>query len=705
MLCAGCSPKKESPPPAPAPPAAQTVEAPPEPVAAAVMRRPFVKPPSTELCEDCHPDEADGYAATGMGRALYAPEKAKVIENFDPKAATVKHPRTGVIYRAYIDEAGRWWQEERVEGGDYVQKVPVKYIVGSGNHTRSYLAEREAGELTELPLTWYVARGIWDMSPGYDSRNHFRFDRPINPRCIFCHNSLSEHIDDTISGYKRFAEGIGCERCHGDGAEHARARQAGQTPKKALDVINPAKLDHSAQLRVCQQCHLTGLARVLLEGERWDTYDPRTPLEDYMSIYVYERDGGPDFGISSHGDRLVLSACFKKSGALTCTKCHDPHKRDDGRSARAACLGCHQVEQCGDAHGAAKGSCAKCHMHRGETSDIPHVTFTDHFIRKKPRQGEKAKPTSVKIVDALAPTRTRKESEGRIAAREAVAHAQTWRFMGKEAHRQEALQQMMRASRLEPDYVELWVELGKLLLANHDYPGARAALQELERLAPEQALWRVDYAQALESTGEIAKAEAVLRRALELKPDYRVAWGNLANVLQRGGRREEAEAAYAKAHALWPTASNLANRGYNLLGQQKLEAARRWFEEALKLDGTVPGGPFNMATLALKQNDAKTARVWLNKALKLDPNHDKSHWVLGRMLFQEGDQQGARLHFESAIRANPRNPLVYVDLARLELKEGKRQAAQEALMRGSMAAPGTPLLKTLLHKVMAGQGI
>ena len=53
---------------------------------------------------------------------------------------------------------------------------------------------------------------------------------------------------------------------------------------------------------------------MLLDGRRWDAYDPKTRLADYMSIYSYEVDGGASFGIASHGNRLALSECFKKSG-------------------------------------------------------------------------------------------------------------------------------------------------------------------------------------------------------------------------------------------------------------------------------------------------------------------------------------------------------------------------------------------------------
>ena len=68
-----------------------------------------------------------GFCKTGMGNSLYRPNTR--IENFDAKAATVTHPKSGLTYRAYIDEAGRWWQEETLPGTDHLRRVDPHYRV------------------------------------------------------------------------------------------------------------------------------------------------------------------------------------------------------------------------------------------------------------------------------------------------------------------------------------------------------------------------------------------------------------------------------------------------------------------------------------------------------------------------------------------------------------------------------------------------
>ena len=422
---------------------------------------------SSEACADCHPDIVEGFRKTGMGNSLYRPNTRPPIENFDAKAATVTHPKSGLTYRAYIDEAGRWWQEETLPGTDHLRRVEVTHIIGSGNHTRSYLGKVD-GQVVQLPLTWYSGRKIWDMSPGYDIEQHFRFDRPAKAICLFCHNNLTPMDPKRVAGYLTpLAEGISCNRCHGDGRAHIEARSAGKSPPAGQPdptILNPAHLSTKRQLQVCQQCHLSGEARLLKAGQSWDEYTPRTPLDEYMSIYTLADDTSPEFSITSHGYRLGLSRCSTESkGQLTCTTCHDPHRRDKGRETTGSCQSCHQPDDCGEAHKVTAGqSCASCHMHRGGTSDIPHVSFTDHYIRKRPKTSSaqpKVKVTN--LVDALASAGAA-DNTPLARTRLGIAHAQMWRVDGKAPHRALGKSQLSAALKETTDHEQGWQELALL---------------------------------------------------------------------------------------------------------------------------------------------------------------------------------------------------------------------------------------------------
>ena len=69
---------------------------------------------------------------------------------------------------------------------------------------------------------------------------------------------------------------------------------------------------------------------------------------------------GDRFEINHHAYQLEKSRCFTASGgALTCLTCHDPHRRVDPELRvehfRAACLSCHQEEQCSGGGGSGEG--------------------------------------------------------------------------------------------------------------------------------------------------------------------------------------------------------------------------------------------------------------------------------------------------------------------------------------------------------------
>lgn len=691
LLALGCS-KKPSAPAAAARPADAAV------VATAAPPAPAAPPPGPEVCADCHPDEAFGFAETGMGRSLYRPGARPPIEDFSPEKATITNPKNGLVYRAYIDEEGRWWQEESLPGTDYHRRVEVTHVIGSGNHTRSYLGEVE-GEVIQMPLTWYVRRGIWDMSPGYAETGH-RFDRHVQPQCLFCHNDLSPIRDHTTSGYLHLAEGITCTRCHGDGTAHVAQRRAGEGPvggQPDPTIVNPARLQPIQQLRVCQQCHLSGQTRVLLGDHRWDHYDVRTPLEDYVSIYEYANNGGPEFGISSHGLRMSLSRCYTESeGRLNCSRCHNPHRKDEGQSRRAACLGCHQVEQCGDEHGkTADADCARCHMHQGGTSDIPHVTFTDHWIRARPGGEPQPAPSRVELADVLAETRRGPDPEAPL--RLGLAHALIWRHHGRDQHQPDALRLLQAGLRTHPDRTDAWYELGRIFMGMRNHGAAAEVFRELEKRAPGEALFRLEQAQNFENLGDLEAAERALRKAVELHPRFRAAWVNLGNVLQHQGRLDDAAAAYDRADEIGPYNSATANnRGYLEISRGRLEQAEQAFRDTLRRDGLNPMGNFNLATLSLKRGDRVGARQHLEDALKRDPKFALAWWIRGRMNLEDGDLAGARRDLQRATELAPQNAEAYLDLARAARAAGDHGTASEVLMRASMQVPTDPRIRQAL---------
>ncbi|MFN3199781.1 MAG: tetratricopeptide repeat protein [Bradymonadia bacterium] len=658
----------------------------------------FVQPPGVEDCEDCHPEIVESYLTTGMGRSMYAPSKAKIIEDFSPKAATIRHEHTGLEYQAYVDDAGRWWQTERLPGTDYSRTLEVAYVVGSGNHTRSYLGWA-GGQMVELPLTWYAKRRIWDMSPGYEKPNTLRFTRWVRPECLFCHNDAAPAKRGAPADYLgKIPEGITCTRCHGDGTRHIAAREAGEVPpegKPDPHIVNPKHLSESHQLQICQQCHLQGAARVLTSKKALHEYTPETPLEDFMSIFEEAQAGGSAFSIASHGHRLSLSACAQGSAQgdkrLVCTTCHDPHRPSNTASHRAACLSCHTPKDCGEAHTAAdpEASCAGCHMRKGGTSDIPHVNFTDHFIRKKPSADE-APPQSDGTLADVTSADKRGEKNPLILG---LAYSQRWRLFGERDKRHRARMLLLEADKKGEVNFE-----GLHMLALTNFPSTpyfeRMDALEAQARSP-HPFWRLDWADRLFKSGDTERALKVMQPGLQYPSVTAFAWRRYGDMLSRLQRFDEADQAYEKAEQIDPYEKLLAqNRATNAMSAGRVEEAEKWLRRAAERDGLNIDVRSYLGELLIQKEDPQQL-LKLAQEIKAAQAQDPRWQILqAEGLRQKGDTQGAIKTLDN-MHPQLRNGRYWLARGRTLRDAGDIKAAREAAQLGMRFEPGNPALMQL----------
>jgi len=547
-------------------------------------------------CAACHAEAAAAYRTHAMARSLHRWTPATRIETLPERP--LFHAPTGFYY-AVVEAGDTLYQEEFLigPGGRRLHELRrrLDYVVGSGAIARTYFTE-ENGRLFQLPLTWYRRRG-WDFSPGYE-RNNARFGRLLPDRCVACHGSYPDTYPHVEGKYAALPPGIGCERCHGPGALHARERTAGVPVDTTYDatIVNPPDLPVERRLDVCEQCHVHTSVTVLREGEDAFSYRPSRPLAEHAAFF--KPAGSID--IVSHADRLRQSACFRAARAtaqpLECATCHDPHAPDppeDASARTAACRQCHDPAAVAGglasapaaaAH-TADADCVGCHMPAVHERTVPHGTFTDHWIRvvtgadppaSSPRPAGPVEPYYAR--DRTGPDAALYRSMGGIVYATLASDPQVLRqaaadlgaALGADTSRPDAqfllglangqlgrpadaIAALERSLRTEPARPEALHALAKAYEAV-GRPAAEVAVlyERALTLQPLLAWIRADYADFLHAQGRRADAEAEYRAALAEQPGLDVAAFNLGTLLAAWGRRAEATEAFRTAVGLNP---------------------------------------------------------------------------------------------------------------------------------------------------------
>jgi tetratricopeptide (TPR) repeat protein len=352
-------------------------------------------------CAACHKENHASYLLTAHSQAL-----SDIDPKLEPPNGSFEQPATGRTYRVYRkDDQLRQEELLRTAEGKEVARVdlPVRYLIGSGHFSRSYLVEID-GFLHESPITWYTAKKKWGLSPGYDMPVHASFERPVGLDCLSCHAGRAETIDGSVHRVNFHEKAIGCENCHGPGSLHQEFHRTHKLDPGADDptIVHPGKLPRDLEEAICATCHLSGPATIPLRGRKLDDFRPGRPLTDYRMPYRFE-SGIEQMTVVGHVEQLHLSACYQKSADLTCVTCHNPHQRelpkDKTAFYREKCLNCHEshpctLDQAARLKKAATDNCVACHMPRGDT-DIPHIAFTHHRIGR-----HTAQPSAVAGPDA-----------------------------------------------------------------------------------------------------------------------------------------------------------------------------------------------------------------------------------------------------------------------------------------------------------------
>ncbi len=372
---AACGPHAAAPVPPAAPPANRTVASQMGAVAIATSAAEIARYTGDAACAACHPDMAHKHRASGHARTL-APVRLSTDGPAFAAGNSVRDTTSDTVYRAAVAD-GRCVLTSDGPAGKIV--IPAEWAIGSGKHGKTFLGREAGTQWATLRLSLYSQLRGWDFTPeqrpdpaqpGQLNGHPLTVDQVQS--CLSCHATT---LTMTAAGPDPAQTrcGVGCERCHGPGRRHIATVKAMTSRVQGQDM-GIADLKHVPQSQasaLCGSCHRTET-----------TPGPNDTDPDHLLVRF-------------KSTALELSACYRKSGTLTCTDCHDPHTNTstDTAAYERVCLRCH-TSSGGNAQapGASKkicpvnpkNGCIGCHMPAQGTPTFPHMTMHNHFIKVWP---------------------------------------------------------------------------------------------------------------------------------------------------------------------------------------------------------------------------------------------------------------------------------------------------------------------------------
>lgn len=484
---------------------------------------------------------------------------------------------------------------------------------------QQYLTSLPDGRLQSLPFAWdarATENGGQRWFHLYTNENivpgdalHWRSpSHNANHMCIECHSTdFAKNYDTTNSTFHSTWQetGIGCESCHGPGANHlAWARSPDKTAlnNKGWDITltsgaghlwqhqtenTPARrttLGDNTQVERCAQCH-SRRSRINTSNHEKNLLDAFSP--SLLEEGLYYADGQIQDEVYEYGS--FMQSRMHQAG-VTCSNCHNPHSGKLKIEGNGLCLQCHNASYDSPQHhmhtNNTQGSfCVDCHM--PATTYMGVDARRDHSLRI-PR------PDLSKSLDAPnACNRCHIHEDPEWAIKKLDAHfGEGW----KKTHYGEMIQQ----ARLGQPAVYTAIE--KLISDN-----AQPAIVRATAVSLLPNFHSRDYREILNNA--LGNSDALIRlgavRAAEsLPPQERE---TLIPLLQDSTRAIRIEA----ARLLSDAPATQKNSDYS--------RARQEYIDSQHINSDRAPAPLNLAALAMKEQRWDDAEKYLLDALQKEP--------------------------------------------------------------------------------------
>ncbi len=646
-------------------------------------------------CAPCHQAQSEAFLASHHEKALVAPGPELVKARFDGSHFNSKLGGA----TAFSLRQGAPFVSTPIPGGA-TAPFPIAYISGVWP-LEQYVVATERGKLQALGVAWdsrtageggakwFHVYGAGGIAPS-DSLFFTSSAQNWNQICADCHSTRVERrYDPATDGFDtRWAElSVGCEACHGPGAEHVRTAQAGHPTALPAHLEPSAPWQPSAtgsptpraqdgvEVEVCAPCHSrrTPLKEGFVASDPFlDSFEP-----DLLRPGRYHADGQLEGEVYEWGS--FLQSRMYRSG-VRCSDCHNPHSGKPYASGNALCVRCHEPAhfdaETHSHHPAGRAPlCIDCHMPPSTFMQIDERR--DHSIRI-PRPEYSVEFGTPNACNGCHTT------QSASWARDQLAH--WFPTTNQRSHFVEALGRERQGSLDAP-------RLLRGLSEDSTVPAiARAtALERLGAYASDKTLRSLRA--ALQSSEPLIVYGAV-RGAAQLPPAQRLPL--LGPLLDH--RLRAVRIAVGKALAGAPLAQLSASV------RAALERAFDEVEQSFELSASRAETLVERSAFELARGKLAEAEASLNTALRLQPCSTEAYLNLADVQRQRADEAAAERAIRSALACNPQNAAANHALGLWQVRNHQPSAALASFKRAVELAPEDPRFSYVLAVASAGSG-
>jgi tetratricopeptide (TPR) repeat protein len=269
----------------------------------------------------------------------------------------------------------------------------------------------------------------------------------------------------------------------------------------------------------------------------------------------------------------------------------------------------------------------------------------------------------------------------------------------------EAAREAQEAVKFAAGSIAAQYTLGLTAIAQNDRAAAETAFQSVLKLNPRAAAARLQLARLQLARGESAEALKAAQQVSDERPDDVDAAVLMSKSLRAQGDLPRAERELALRISRNPGAAPLhVERGWVALQANEVPAARKSFEDALRLAPNSYDALVGLVTADIAQRNTASARARVEERLKRTPNDPRLKILAARVSLASGNTAEAEQTLRALVTTDPSQLDAYDLLGRIAVGNGQldRALSEYEALASRSHTPAGPL--TLVAMIQEARG-